>query len=169
MILLLSGIFFFFFVNFNFGCTGSSLLVPLVLECGGYSLVAAHELLIEVASLASVAVAHGLSFPVACGILLDQALNLCTPHWPGNSCGVVVKNLPRTQETQVWSLGWEDPLEEKMATHSSILAWKIPWIEEPVGLQSVHGVAKTWTQLSTHTHTPSLAGGFLTTGPIGKS
>ena len=56
-----------------------------------------------------------------------------------------------------------------MATHSSILAWKIPWIEEPVGLQSVHGVAKTWTQLSTHTHTPSLAGGFLTTGPIGKS
>ena len=39
------------------------------------------------------------------------------------------------QETQVWSLGWEDTLEEKMATHSSILAWKIPWTEEPCGLQ----------------------------------
>ena len=41
------------------------------------------------------------------------------------------------QETQVRSLGWEDPLEEEMATHSSILAWKIPWTEEPGGLQSM--------------------------------
>ena len=41
------------------------------------------------------------------------------------------------QETQVRSLGWEDPLEEKMATHFSILAWKIPWTEEPVGLQYI--------------------------------
>ena len=39
------------------------------------------------------------------------------------------------QEMQAWSLGWEDPLEKKMATHSSILAWKIPWTEEPGGLQ----------------------------------
>ena len=45
-----------------------------------------------------------------------------------------VKNLPAVQETQVWSLGREDPLEEKMATHSSILTWKIPWPEEPGGL-----------------------------------
>ena len=44
------------------------------------------------------------------------------------------------QETWVQSLGWEDPLEEGMATHSSILAWKIPWTEEPGG--AVHGVAK---------------------------
>ena len=42
-----------------------------------------------------------------------------------------VKNLPAMQETWVQSLGWEDPLEEGMATHSSILAWKIPWTEEP--------------------------------------
>ena len=42
-----------------------------------------------------------------------------------------------TQETQVQSMGWEDPLEEEMATHSSILAWKIPWTEEPGGLQSM--------------------------------
>ena len=47
-----------------------------------------------------------------------------------------VKNLPAMQETWVRSLGWEDPLEEGMATHSSILAWRIPWTEEPGGLQS---------------------------------
>ena len=42
-----------------------------------------------------------------------------------------------TQETWVWSLGWEDPLKEEMATHSRILAWRIPWTEEPRGLQSM--------------------------------
>ena len=47
----------------------------------------------------------------------------------------MVKNLPAVQETQVQSLGWEDPLEKGMATHSSIPAWKIPWTEEPGGLQ----------------------------------
>ena len=50
--------------------------------------------------------------------------------------GLVVKNLPAMQETPVWSLGWEDPLEKEKATHSSILAWEIPWTEEPDGLQS---------------------------------
>ena len=49
----------------------------------------------------------------------------------------VVKNLPVKQETHVQSLGQEDPLEKKMATHSSILAWRIPWTEEPGGLQSM--------------------------------
>ena len=48
----------------------------------------------------------------------------------------MVKNLPEMWETQVRSLGWEDPLEKGMATHSSILAWKIPWIEESGGLWS---------------------------------
>ena len=53
--------------------------------------------------------------------------------------GSTVKNLPiqEKQETQVRSLGWEDSLEEEMATHSSILAWEIPWTEEPGGLQSM--------------------------------
>ena len=46
-----------------------------------------------------------------------------------------VENLPVMQEIQVRSLGWEDPLEKSMATHSSILAWKIPWTEEPGRLQ----------------------------------
>ena len=50
-------------------------------------------------------------------------------HW--------VKNPPAVQETQVQSLGWEDPLEEGMAIHSSILTWRIPWTEEPGGLQSL--------------------------------
>ena len=49
----------------------------------------------------------------------------------------MVKNLPEMQETWVRSLGWEDPLEEGMATHSSILAWRIPWTEKPGGLQSI--------------------------------
>ena len=49
----------------------------------------------------------------------------------------MVKRLPTMQETWVESLGGEDLLEKKMATHSSILAWKIPWMEEPGGLQSM--------------------------------
>ena len=48
-----------------------------------------------------------------------------------------VKRLPTVQETRVRSLGWEDPLEEEIATHSSTLAWKIPWTEEPRRLQSM--------------------------------
>ena len=48
-----------------------------------------------------------------------------------------VKRLPTMQETWVQSLGWEDLLEKEMATHSSILAWKIPWMEEPDRLQSM--------------------------------
>ena len=54
--------------------------------------------------------------------------------FPGGSA---VKNLPARQEMQVQSLGWEDALEEGNATHSSILAWRIAWTEEPGGLQSL--------------------------------
>ena len=49
----------------------------------------------------------------------------------------MVNNLPAMQETWVQSLGWEDPLEREMATHSRTLAWEIPWTEEPGGLQSM--------------------------------
>ena len=49
----------------------------------------------------------------------------------------MVKNLPAMWETGVRSLGWEDPLEESMATHSSIVAWRIPRTEDPGGLQSI--------------------------------
>ena len=55
-----------------------------------------------------------------------------------------VKNLPAMQEAQVRSLGQEDPLEKGMATHSGILAWRIPWTEEPGGLQSM-GSQMTYT------------------------
>ena len=57
-----------------------------------------------------------------------------------------VKNLPEMWETQVWTLDQEDPLEKGMATCSSILAWRIPWTEEPGGLQSM-GVTKSLTEL----------------------
>ena len=55
----------------------------------------------------------------------------------------MVKNLPAMQETRVWSLGWEDPLEKGMATHSSILAWRIPWTEEAGRLQSMGPQSQT--------------------------
>jgi len=64
-----------------------------------------------------------------------------------------VKNSPSGQETPVRSLGQEDPLEEEMATHSSILAWRIPWTEEPGGLHTAHGMAESQTPLSDYTTT----------------
>ena len=76
--------------------------------------------------------------------------------FPGGS---VEKNrlpMQKTQEMRVWSLGGEDPLEEEMATHSNILAWKIPWTEEPGGLQSQTQLSDwvhTCTRPHTHTHT----------------
>ena len=59
--------------------------------------------------------------------------------------GSVVKNLPAKQEIHIQSLGQEDLLERKIATHSSILAWEIPWTEEPGRLHTVHGVEKSQT------------------------
>ena len=66
-----------------------------------------------------------------------EVIILSSRGLPGGSA---VKNLPamqESQETQIQSLGGEDPLEEDMATHSSIFAWKKPWTEEPGGLQSI--------------------------------
>ena len=57
-----------------------------------------------------------------------------------------LKHLPLMWETWVRSLGWEDPLEKEMATHSSVLVWRIPWMGA-----TVHGVAKSWTRLSDFT------------------
>ena len=70
--------------------------------------------------------------------------------------GSVVKNLPARQETQVRPLGQEDPLEEGMATHSSILAWRIPWTEEPGRLQSKRLQRAGHDQFSTHARRPLL-------------
>ena len=59
-----------------------------------------------------------------------------------------VKNLHVTWETWIWSLGQEDSLEKGITTHSSVLAWRIPWTEEPSKLHIVHEVTKSWTWLS---------------------
>ena len=90
-----------------------------------------------------------------------QEANLYRLHhsFPGGS---VVRNpsaVQELQETWVQSLDWEDPLEQGMAVHSSILAWKIPWTEELGGLQSI-GSQKNWTWLKwlgTHTHTKTVS------------
>ena len=72
----------------------------------------------------------------------------------------LIKNPPAMQETWVRSLDWEDPLEGEMATHSSILAWEIPWTEEPGGLQSWgHKDLDT----AEHVHTHSVPGAWLCT------
>ena len=68
-------------------------------------------------------------------------------YFKGFLGGSDMKNLPAMQETQIRSPGWEDPLEKEMATHSSILAWEIPWTEEPRGLQSIE-LQKSGTRLS---------------------
>ena len=60
----------------------------------------------------------------------------------------MVKNLPAMWETQVQSLGWEDPQEKEITTHFSILAWRIPWTEEPGGLQSIDSNMTEWLSLS---------------------
>ena len=74
-------------------------------------------------------------------------------QWPSFRTSLVaqtVKRLPTMQETRVQSLGREDPLEKEMAIHSSILAWEVPWTEEPGGLHST-GSQKSQTRLSMHT------------------
>ena len=67
--------------------------------------------------------------------------------FPESSVGKGDLYLPAMKETLVQFLGWEDPLEEEMKTRSSILAWEIPWTEEPGGV-TVPGATQSWTQLS---------------------
>ena len=80
------------------------------------------------------------------GISLGFCRLLCalefSPHW-ASLVAQMLKNLPAMQETWVWYLDWEDPLEKGMATHSSILAWRIPWSEKPGGLQFMRSQSRT--------------------------
>ena len=69
--------------------------------------------------------------------MASQAVAVTVPSLWASLVAQIIENLPTMQETQVPSLGQEDPLEEEMATHSSLLAWEIPWTEEPGGLQSM--------------------------------
>ena len=77
-------------------------------------------------------------FHVLWNVKTTSSKNICR-MWTGSGfpSSSAVKNLPAIQETQVQSLGWEDPLEEVMTTHSNVFARRIPWTEEPGGLQSV--------------------------------
>ena len=87
-------------------------------------------------------------------LTLMSLSSLLFERWITMSCLVaqMIKNLPAIQETWVRSLCQKDPLEKVMATHSSILAWRIPWTEEPGRLHTVHGVTKSQTQLSNYAH-----------------
>ena len=73
--------------------------------------------------------------------------NNCTLTYKHSLVAQMVKNLPSLQETWIQSLGQEDPLEKEMATHFGILAWEIPWTEEP-GWATVHEASKSQTSLS---------------------
>ena len=80
-------------------------------------------------------------------------LSTPTSRVEGFPGGSLVKNLPAMPEMWVWSLSWEDPLEEDIATHSSILGWKIPWTEESGGLQSMGSQEFDTTIATKHIHT----------------
>ena len=69
--------------------------------------------------------------------IFPSIINQLFAHYWVSLMAQTVKNLPAKQETQVWSLGGEDPLEKKTATHSNILVWRNPWTEEPGRLQSI--------------------------------
>ena len=79
---------------------------------------------------------------------LVSFLSISFLPWRSSLVAQMVKCLPAMRETWVRSLGWEDPLEKEMATHSSILALRIPWTEDP---DRLHGVAKSQTQLNNFT------------------
>ena len=100
------------------------------------------------------AVCPGLASPPAAGTPLRPAGQRPWPRW-AFLVAQLVKSLLAMQETQVRSLSWEDPLEKEMATHSSILAWRIPWTEEPGGLQSLGSQESDMTEqlnLPTYPH-----------------
>ena len=89
--------------------------------------------------------------------------NCSSPHCPHNlpfhELAQMAKRLPAMRETWVLSLGWEDPLEKEMTTHSNTVAWKIPWIEDPGRLQSM------WLQRVRHDWATSLSSFFFHESP----
>ena len=102
--------------------------------------------------------------PKACFLGLDHRIYpfiLCIGELGNSLVAQRIKHLPAMRETRVWSLGWEDPLEKEMATHSSILAWRIPWTEEPGRLQST-GSQRVRHNWATSLHFTSLCIGDIT-------
>ena len=111
------------------------------------------------------------TLPYYIGSLLEDFAqpNVDVVFWGASVVSQMVKNMPAVRETWVWSLGWEDPLEKGVATHSSILACEIPWIEEPGKLQSVGSqrVEHNWaTNKHTHTHKHSVLSMFKVGKPM---
>ena len=122
---------------FTFGCAGSRLL------CTGFSLQ--WPLLLHSTGQALRLQKSRLLGPRAWAQQLWLSGFSCL--WQlGFPAGSVVKNLPAKEEMQVRALGWEDPLKKEMATHSSILAWEIPWTEEPGGQLSMGSQESDTTQ-----------------------
>ena len=96
-------------------------------------------------SLASLPLLIRIPVPLDLAPTLMTSFNLNYLLIWASQVSQIVKNLPAMPESQVKFLDWEDPLEKGLVTHSSILAWRIPWTEE---WATVHGVAKSQTQLS---------------------
>ena len=125
--------------------TGEGLQSPLMVKCHLGPLAAAQLAYLATPEITRVIIhssLQGYLWSIHLGNALgsreyqheQNRLGLDSWGFPGGSA---VKNPPTVQEMQVQSLGWEDPLEKEMATHSSILAWEIPWTGEPGGLQSM--------------------------------
>ena len=85
-------------------------------------------------------------------IYIQDSLRMYIQNSGASLVTQMVKNLPAMQETWHWSLGWEVPLEKGIATHASIFVWKIPWTEEPAGLQSIASQRVGHDWWLTHTH-----------------
>ena len=112
-----------------------------------------HSALSEWPSILGIGLLPFLSHPSIMSITKSWQYYLLVFFLLASLRSQMVKNLPAVQETQVQSLGWEDPLEKEMETHSSILAWEIPWTEEPGGLQST-GSQRVRHNLVTKPHVP---------------
>ena len=125
-------------------------LLSLIMNC----FIARLMSLLQRSMMCEAALGH--QQPCVCACTLGKAnLKLlfalhCRNHW-ASLVAQLVKNLPAVQETRVQSLNWEDPLEKEMATHSSILAWKISWTEEPGGVQSM-GTERVGRYWATNTY-----------------
>ena len=90
---------------------------------------------------------HAISCQIHMGLFLDTLSESIDLFVWISLVAQTVKHLPTMQETEIRSLGWEDPLEKEMATHSSTLVWKIPWMEEPGRLQSMGSPTSPFVQI----------------------